>query len=747
MKLALMTLCLAGLLWAPAAEGRIDIISPLDGTVYPKDFAPPWFRWQDSDLTCDSWLIRFEFGPGSADLQFTNAEPRWRPSVEIWHTIKQGSLTHSARVTIAGLNRSQPESLRSSVRMVIRTSPDEVGAPIIFREVSLPLSEAASDPGRLQWKLGSVASPHPLAAIMQGLPVCGNCHSFSSDGKWFSMDIDYPNKSGLVWSAVDTNIILTKSDLFSWEAPGSNGDSFGLLAQLSPKGDLLAATIRDLAVFRPIPELSYSQLFFPIRGVLAFRSREGDAYQELPGADDPDYVQTNPAWSPDGQFLVFARSRAYPVPTNSAGRLDRNALDRAFGRRPQPFKYDLYRIPFNGGRGGQAEPLAGASRNGKSNFFPRYSPDGRWIVFCQASNYMMLQPDSELFIVPAAGGPARRLLANTDRMNSWHSWSPNSKWLVFASKAQSPYTQLYLTHIDEQGESSPALWLDGFSSPDLAANLPEFVPGPRASIQRIEMRLALDLIKIRDGNEYLRQGKVSEAIRNYRAALAENPQNAEAHQRLGLLLYHRTAQQEEGLEHLAAAVRLAPGNAYFHHDLGVAWLHRGRIDAALPRLNEAVSLMQDAQNPVSVYNPNDTKFHLGLMLSPRHARYRLINPPPEIEFDLGLGLFLNSDYARSAEHLLKAVSMMSGAANNAKARYLLALSLAAQGRAQAALPHWQKARELNPEIESAFTLEALLGPGAKAGERFQDLTASARESLASYARPPSLSQARLLVEQ
>lgn len=31
----------------------------------------------------------------------------------------------------------------------------------------------------------------------------------------------------------------------------------------------------------------------------------------------------------------------------------------------------------------------------------------------------------------------------------------NSRWLVFASKADSPYTELYLTHIDDAGSSTP----------------------------------------------------------------------------------------------------------------------------------------------------------------------------------------------------------------------------------------------------------------------------------------------------
>ena len=58
-------------------------------------------------------------------------------------------------------------------------------------------------------------------------------------------------------------------------------------------------------------------------------------------------------------------------------------------------------------------PIAGASNDGMSNYFPKYSPDGKWIVFTKSKSYMLLQPDSELYIIPAAGGAARRLRDNT----------------------------------------------------------------------------------------------------------------------------------------------------------------------------------------------------------------------------------------------------------------------------------------------------------------------------------------------
>jgi hypothetical protein len=75
-------------------------------------------------------------------------------------------------------------------------------------------------------------------------------------------------------------------------------------------------------------------------------------------------------------------------------------------------------------------------------------------------------------------------------MNSWHSFSPNGKWLVFSSKAYSDYTQLCLTHIDEDGYSTPAVLLEHLTKPDRAANIPEFVnTHPGAIIQIHEQSL------------------------------------------------------------------------------------------------------------------------------------------------------------------------------------------------------------------------------------------------------------------
>jgi hypothetical protein len=48
-------------------------------------------------------------------------------------------------------------------------------------------------------------------------------------------------------------------------------------------------------------------------------------------------------------------------------------------------------------------------------------------------------------------------------------------------------TQLWLTHIDSNGEDTPPVMLDGWVALDRAANLPEFVSLPPGQLQSIRI--------------------------------------------------------------------------------------------------------------------------------------------------------------------------------------------------------------------------------------------------------------------
>jgi len=93
--------------------------------------------------------------------------------------------------------------------------------------------------------------------------------------------------------------------------------------------------------------------------------------------------------------------------------------------------------------------------------------------------------DSELYIVPVEGGVARRLRCNTPLMNSWHSFSPNAAgWC--SPRRVARLHQMFLTHIDEDGNSSPAILIDNATAANRAVNIPEFVNIPPDGMAKID---------------------------------------------------------------------------------------------------------------------------------------------------------------------------------------------------------------------------------------------------------------------
>jgi len=561
-------------------------MSPFDGSVFPRDIAPPRFFWKDTTDRVDRWTIRIEFSGGGEPMRFTSDAAEWVPPAAVWQQIKARSLEADAQVTIRGIDRSHPKVTLSEAAVTIRTSQDEVGAPIFYREVNLPFVKAVMDPAAyIRWRFGSVSSLHRPPVVLEKMPLCGNCHSFSRNGSLIGMDVDYgSDKGSYVICPVSQEMVYDNPKIITWSdyKREDNRGTLGLLSQVSPDGRYVISTVKDRSVFAAADDLAFSQLFFPVQGILAYYDRHTATFHALPGADDERYVQTNGTWSPDGKYVVFARSKAYQSP---AFRKKRRGLSRPedvaeFLEGRRPFKFDLWRIPFNNGKGGTPEPLEGASNNGMSNYFPKYSPDGKWIVFCRAKNFMLLQPDSALYIIPAEGGEARRLECNTARMNSWHSWSPNGRWLVFSSKAYSPYTQLFLTHIDEQGRSTPPVVLWNFTSEKMAANIPEFVNTSPDAIRRIRLAFIDDLSYLQTGRWSVNDGEYELAIKAFRKALEINPDNNEARVALGGALLVQ-GHLEEARSQLSRALSKEPENKQAGCLLGSVLEKQGRFSQAL----------------------------------------------------------------------------------------------------------------------------------------------------------------------
>jgi len=520
--------------------------------------------------------------------------------LEVYTAIQQRSVTSPAMVTLTGYNGNNVAVSESHTTFT--TSKDPVGAPIFFRDVPLmpsagadgviqPLSRSA---GRLvHWSIRDITQPASHIAI-KSVPTCLNCHSFSADGKTMGIDVDGPGNDKGMYAImpVSKHMVLDNKNVVHWNMDGQVGTTrVGFMSRVSPDGRYV------LSSFAPpsktfgssyytvnYTDYHFLQTFYPTRGILEWYSPASGRRENLPGADDPNFVQTGGVWSADGKWIVFARAAA-KNPVEVGQPKARHSQDP----NETQIQFDLYRIPFNDGRGGVAEPIKGASQNGMSNNMPKISPDGRWIVFVQCKNGEVLRPDSQLYIVPFEGGEARPLRSNALPMNSWHSFSPNGRWLVFSSKRRGPYTQMYLTHIDEGGNSSPAIVIDNATASNRAVNLPEFANIPGDGIEEIQTP-AIDGYRMMDqALELEGQHKYAEALVLWRKAAELEPDDATVQTDISANLY-LSGNVDEAIEHAREATRINPAMVQPHYYLGAFLLSQGHPDQAVSELETTVNL-------------------------------------------------------------------------------------------------------------------------------------------------------------
>jgi tetratricopeptide (TPR) repeat protein len=682
----------------PALAGAIVVTNPFSGCIFPPEIVAPTFRWTDSS-SCDQWLVSIKLGGGRRVNEFVR-QRQWRPGRSLWESIKARSTEAPARVEIIGLKGGKIGSAAGPLEFT--TSKDPVGNPIFYREVTLPFADAVKDPSRIRWRFGSIDREQQPPVVLEHLPVCGNCHTFSADGSVLGMDVDYANDKGayaLTGTAKHMNLAV--SDIISWSdyKREDKVPTFGLLSQVSPDGRYVVSTVKDLSIFVPRPDLAFSQLFFPIKGILLIYSRQNKTFLPLPGADDSEYVQSNATWTPDGNYLLFARSKVYHL--KMAHDFTKLLLSpdecSEFLSHEKEFKFDIYRIPFNGGKGGKAEPLPGASGNGSSNFFARVSPDGKWVVFCKASSFMLLQPDSKLWIMPAQGGQPRLMQCNTPLLNSWHCWSSNSRWIVFSSKVNTPYTQLFLTHVDGAGNDAPPVLLEQFTQPDRAANIPEFMNGAPDAIQKINEQFVDDVSLWRAGRAFEDAGDFVHAGEKYRASLSLNPKNVKALLSLGKIFENNGLLDSAFAEYSAALG--VDSSTLARINLGNALLAMQKFDGAIDQYRCALG--QAPNDPYALYNIALANYRKGEY---REALRWFTEGERTVAGDAGFCSGAGNscrklgDLKGAIAHYTRALAIEPNDPDN---HFFLGSTLAEAGKSGAAVLQMREALKIKPDFEEA----------------------------------------------
>jgi len=748
---------------SPSRGLTIDI--PINGTIYPPEIIPPQFAWRDENPSATVWQVEVVFGEKARPIKVWStgekmqigpvdgalvgyvpptltpeqaAAHTWRPDAKMWEEIKKHSVNQPATVIVSGYANQKDREPVSRSKATITTSKDPVGAPIFYRDVPLippppetqergvikPLPDSALP--KIKWQLRYI-NQLQSKVMMTNLPTCGNCHSFSRDGKTMGIDVDGPANDKGLYALLPVKKVSTISSeyLIHWSAFSEEHAQkrFGFMSQISPDGKYVVNSIDvpHANGTRVIDRLyngfysnyGFGQVFYPTRGVLAWYSKDSGKLQTLPGADDPNFVQTSAFWSPDGKYLVFSRATARdPYPRGYERSMYAN------DPKETQIQYDLYRIPFNDGKGGTPERIVGASENGMSNNFPKVSPDGKWIIFVQCKNGLLMRPDSKLYIVPFEGGVARPLESNLAVMNSWHTFNPNGRWLAFSSKTPSLYTHLYLTHIDDQGHASPPIVVENATASNRAVNIPEFVNLGSEVMDHIDTP-AIDFYREFDAAQQLQdQHKYAEAVPAWKVAAAKDPSDARPYNNIGVALA-ATGKIDEAIENYNKALSMNNDSSQTHNNLGSALAEAGKYDQALVQIQKAIELNSDnGAAHINLGHLLEVTGHReeaiqqltkGIELAPKNADGHNI---------YGVILARQGKLNQAIAELQQAVDL---APRSAECRYNLGRAFAANGRFGEALPQFEAAASLSGGKEPAI-LQMLAAMYSEIGKYTQAIT-------------------------
>lgn len=183
--------------------------------------------------------------------------------------------------------------------------------------------------------------------------------------------------------------------------------------------------------------------------------------------------ETFPVFSTDGSKLYFCSARAVKMPDYY-----------------KEARYSLCSVGFDpdaGTFGSVVDTLISAERSRRTVSHPKPSPDGRRLMFTSFDygNFPVWHEEADLHLLDLASGATDTLPSvNSRRSDSYHSWSSEGRWFVFASKrTDNLYGRPYLAYIGSDGKASKAFVLPQ-KDPEFydfflkSYNIPELSKGP-----------------------------------------------------------------------------------------------------------------------------------------------------------------------------------------------------------------------------------------------------------------------------
>lgn len=183
----------------------------------------------------------------------------------------------------------------------------------------------------------------------------------------------------------------------------------------------------------------------------------------------PVEMETFPTWAPDGKTLYYCSAyvpELATIPDSVALNPESTAASDTIVRNFNKVHYNLMSLSFDPATRTFGTPqlvVDCAAHNGSATV-PRVSPDGRWLLFTigEFGQFHIWHGVSDLWVVdlqaPDPAATLRRLdKANSDKVESFHNWSSNGRWIVVSSRRDDGnYSRPYIAYFDKDGHDHKA---------------------------------------------------------------------------------------------------------------------------------------------------------------------------------------------------------------------------------------------------------------------------------------------------
>ena len=200
--------------------------------------------------------------------------------------------------------------------------------------------------------------------------------------------------------------------------------------------------------------------------------------------------------------------------------------------------------------------------------------------------------------------------------------------------------------------------------------------------------------------------KWSDAIGEYRAALKINPDLVEAHNNLGSVLSRMPGKSSEAIHEYQEALRIDPGSAQSHINLGILLAEvPGRISEAIANYEEALRIDPQSEEAESDLGLELSRIPGRLPEAIRHLEAAVRLAPDSAETHYNLGIVLSTIPDQLSEAITQYQEALRINPNSAELHASLGIALAKMpGRSAEAASQLRAALQLQPDLAPAREL-------------------------------------------